>query len=147
MLPEKMPLFLSRDELHVLMSVIDNPGLADLVNFAVNTGCRQGEVINLRWSRVDLVKRRLILENRGYMTKSQKIRSIPLNKAATELLARRKKELNCEFVFTLEGVQVEPNKMNKEFKKFIRKAKLNPLLYFHSLRHSFALYHCINKAT
>jgi integrase/recombinase XerD len=136
--PEKMPLFLSRDEFQILLSVIDNADIADLVTFAVNTGCRQGEVISLLWSQVNLDERRLILDNRAYMTKSKRVRTIPLNKTVIELLKRRKEKSSNEFVFTLEGKEVDTNRMNKLFKKYVKKAKLNPSLHYHNLRHSFA---------
>jgi site-specific recombinase XerD len=72
------------------------------------------------------------------MTKSKRVRSIPLNKTVVELLLRRKEKATNEFVFTLDGEAVKPDKMNKKFKKYVKGAKLNPSLHFHSLRHSFA---------
>jgi integrase len=137
-IPEKMPLFFSKEEFDVLLTVIDDGDMADIVVFGVNTGCRQGEVVGLRWSQVDIVRRQIILDNRAYMTKSKRIRTIPINKFVAELLIRRKNAAEGEFVFTLEGKPVRPDRMNKLFKKYVVKAKLNPALHFHCLRHTFA---------
>ena len=112
--------------------------MLDLVVFGVNTGCRQGGVINLRWNQIDLAKGRVILDSRAYMTKSKRVRMIPLNRAAIELLRRRKEAASTEFVFTLEGKAIDPNRMNKLFKASVIKAKLNPHFHFHNLRHTFA---------
>lgn len=137
-LPEKQPLFFSREELTILISVIEEKSIRDLVGFAVNTGARQSELLNLRWSQIDFVRKRLELNNRNYLTKSKKIRSIPLNKVAAEILISRKEKTKSEFVFTLNGVPIKQNFLVKRFKKYVKKAHLNPELTFHSLRHTFA---------
>ncbi len=137
-IPEKLPLFLSREEFQVLLTAIDNEEIRELVIFAANTGCRQGEIINLRWDEVDLKGCRMTLGNREHVTKSKRVRSIPLNKLALEVLEKRRDKSANEFVFTLDGVPVDPTKLSKRFKKYVKKAKLNEDLHFHSLRHSFA---------
>jgi integrase len=65
------------------------PYLADFVVFALNTGCRRSEILNLEWSRVDL-KQNLVFFEAAH-TKSRKRRSIPLNKSAREALMGRLK--------------------------------------------------------
>ncbi|MFZ1082315.1 MAG: site-specific integrase [Candidatus Kryptoniota bacterium] len=137
-IPEKMPLFLSRDEFQILHSVIDNSDLSDMVTFAVNTGCRQGEITSLTWNQVNLEKKNLLLDNRGHLTKSRKVRSLPLNKAAVEVLKRRKEKTKGELVFMIDGRQIKPYNLSKLFKKYVKRAKLNGDLHFHSLRHTFA---------
>ena len=137
-IPEKLPLFLSREEFQVLLTVIDNDEMKELVIFAANTGCRQGEIINLRWDEVDLKGCRMTLGNREHLTKSKRVRSIPLNKLALGVLEKRKDKSASELVFALDGSPVDPTKLSKRFKRYVKKAKLNEDLHFHSLRHSFA---------
>jgi integrase len=51
-LPERQPLFLSKDEFKVLCKNIYNAGyndFLDLVILATYTGMRRGELINLSW--------------------------------------------------------------------------------------------------
>ncbi len=137
-IPEKLPLFLSREEFQVLLAVIDNDEMKELVVFAANTGCRQGEIINLRWNEVDLKGCRMTLGNREHLTKSKRVRSIPLNKLALEVLEKRKDKSVSELVFALDGSPIDPTRLSKRFKKYVKRAKLNDGLHFHSLRHSFA---------
>ena len=41
-------------------------------------------------------------------------------------------------IFTINGKSIQQDLFSKNFKKYVRKAKLNDKLNFHSLRHSFA---------
>lgn len=56
------------------------PYLADLIRLAVNTGCRRGELLGLRWSQIDLEARTIRLEASD--TKNGKMRIVPLNNEA-----------------------------------------------------------------
>ncbi|MCF7985789.1 MAG: site-specific integrase [Thiohalocapsa sp.] len=56
------------------------PHLADLVQLALHTGMRRGELLGLEWERVDLQQRLIYLE--GIHTKAGRRRSVPLNAAA-----------------------------------------------------------------
>src|SRR5882724_12779777 len=62
-----------------------NSGLADLVEFALYTGVRQGEALGLTWDRVDRSRGVVRLE----ITKSGRRREVPLNAPADAVLARR----------------------------------------------------------
>jgi integrase len=63
-IPARQPFYLTREEFSRLIASIDLPWLKNLVQFAVSTMLRVGEIVNLRWDSVDL-QRRLILENTG----------------------------------------------------------------------------------
>lgn len=63
------------------------PYLADLIRVAVNTACRRGELLGLRWTQVDLDACTLKLE--GKDTKNGKPRVVPLNVQAREALLNR----------------------------------------------------------
>jgi integrase len=62
-----------------------NSDLADLVEFALYTGVRQGEALGLTWDRVDRSRGVVRLE----ITKSGRRREVPLNAPADAVLARR----------------------------------------------------------
>ncbi len=117
-----------------MISVIELADMLDPVIFGINTGCLQGEVINLRWNQIDLAKGGVILDNRAYMTKSERVRMIPLSRAVIEFLRRRREAGITEFVLTLEGKAIDPNRLNKRFNVPVLMAKLNPYFYLHNLR-------------
>ena len=137
-IPEKQPLFFSEIDFEILMKVIDKPDIKDLVKFAINTGLRQMELLTLQWNQINFKDKSLILDNRNYLTKSKKIRSIPLNVNALQILTERELNKTGVLIFTFKGEPINRHFLVKQFKKYVIFAKLNPALSFHSLRHSFA---------
>ncbi len=137
-IPEKLPLFFSPDEFQVLLAVIDKSDIRDLVEFACYTGLRQMELLTLRWEQIRLSDAMLILDNRTHTTKSKRIRTVPLNRKAQDILIRRKQISETEIVFTLKHRPVSQGYITKLFKRYVLRAKLNPTLSFHNLRHTFA---------
>jgi len=65
--------------------------IKDIVLVAVNTGLRQMELLSLEWNQINFREHYLILDNRNHTTKSKKIRTIPLNVTALQVLTYRKK--------------------------------------------------------
>jgi len=136
--PERLPLFFTREEIDALMKVIDNKDWKDIVEFAVNTGLRQMEILNLHKRQFNEQDRMIILDNRYHTTKSRKIRNMPLNNRALEIVARRVEDEKGELIFTLDGVRILQDNLQDKFRKYVEAAELNPKLTFHSLRHTFA---------
>ncbi len=136
--PERLPIFFSEAEFQVLLAQIDSRDMKDLVLFAVNTGLRQMELLTLEWNQVNLERKSIVLDNRGHITKSKKIRSVPLNDRASAVLQGRRDRTFGSLVFTMEGEPGRQHKVSQGFKKYVRRTKLNPKLNFHSLRHTFA---------
>jgi len=128
--PEKQPLYFSKSELDKFLLSIDNDDFKDLVLLAVNTGLRQMELLTLTKEQIDLNSGIITLNNRTHITKSRKIRVIPLNATAREILNKRI-ALNPIFPFTAD-------KTIKLMKKYREKAEIRNELSFHSLRHTFA---------
>jgi len=62
-----------------------NADLLDLVEFALFTGMRRGEVLGLTWEHVDRARGVVLLD----ITKSGRRREVPLNSRADAVLARR----------------------------------------------------------
>jgi len=137
-IPEKQPLFITSSDFQTLVDVIDNKDFKDLVIFAVNTGLRKGEIISLEWTQINFQNEYVILDNNnGHTTKSKRVRTVPLNQKALDVVNERN-NLNNNLVFTLNGQPFNPDYVCKKFKKYVIVAGLNPKLKWHSLRHSFS---------
>jgi len=136
--PERLPLFFTREEFDELLKVIDNNDWRDIVEFAVNTGLRQMEILNLHKRQFNKQDRLIILDNHYHTTKSRKIRNMPLNTRALEIVSSRVANAKGELVFTLDGERMLQDNLQDKFRKYVAAAELNPKLTFHSLRHTFA---------
>lgn len=139
-LPERQPLFYTKEDFNKLYLSIDNEDIKDLVLFAVNTGLRQMELITLEWSQINFKDNFLILDNNGHITKSKRIRTIPLNQTCIDILQKRyeRSDFTSQKVFTLSGIPIEQKSFSKKFKSYVTNAKINSKLNFHSLRHTAA---------
>jgi len=87
--PEKQPLYFSNLEFNQFLLSIDNDDFRDLVMLAVNTGLRQMELLTLTKEQIDVIRGTITLDNRTHVTKSRKIRVIPLNERAKDILNTR----------------------------------------------------------
>jgi integrase len=139
-LPERAPLALTREDIEKLISCIRENWLRELVIFAVQTGMRRGELLNLKWSSVDFEGRLVTVEtSASFRTKAGRRRVVPLSDSALHLLRSKYGKSPSEFVFTLNDRPIYPNWVRALFKRYVRKANLsNPQFRFHSLRHTFA---------
>jgi integrase len=113
------------------------PYLADLIRVAVNTGCRRGELLNLRWLQVDLEANTLRLE--GKDTKNGKPRRVPLNQPARDaLLSRaRYREKHCPdspWVFCRRSGARNVS-IQSSWEAVLKEAGLEDF-HFHDLRHT-----------
>jgi integrase len=106
-----------------------NPVLADLVEFALFTGLRQGEALNLTWDDVDRARGVIRLE----ITKSGYRREVPLSGAADAVLARRLTNDRKTYVF---GSQ-KRDTFRTAWEAAVKRAKIDDFR-FHDLRHTFA---------
>jgi len=138
--PEQAPLALSTDDLQKLLACIREGWFRDIVLFAVMTGMRRGEIMNLRWSDVDFERRVVNVEtNATWKTKHGKRRAVPLNETAVLLLRSRVGISPSEYVFTLNDRKISESWVSHLFKRYVRAAHLsNPRYRFHSLRHTTA---------
>ena len=138
--PEQAPLHLRHEDFQRLISCIREGWLRDVVLFAVLTGIRRGEILNLRWCDVDLDRRVVrIQSNASWKSKYGKRRTIPLSAIANFLLRGRINRSVSEYVFTLNDTKIYENRVTHLFKRYVREANLvNQRIRFHSLRHTFA---------
>ncbi len=113
---------------------------------ALNTGMRRGELLGLRWDKVDLVKKRIEIarvrdecETKD-TTKTGVIRYLPLNDAASEILANLAQNKRHEtFVFASKRGSLlhAPKVTSSYFPKAVKKAEV-PKIRFHDLRTTYA---------
>lgn len=137
-LPEKQPKFFTENEYKKLLAVIEDSCFKHLVEIATNTGLRQMELITLNWEQVNFKGRFILLNNRNHITKGKKIRSLPLNLKSLQILNELDLTKTNSYVFNREGKRLTQDYVSRKFKSYVKEAKINPILNFHSLRHSFA---------
>jgi integrase len=132
----KLDIF-TKDELERIWQIVD-PHWIGALKFIANTGLRKGELINLKWTSVDLTpgKEQITIEsNDEWETKSGKFRTVPLNEEAARII-KEQRGRNAEIVFTSkEGKQIHPDKIYHAFKNALEKLGLEGDV--HKLRHQF----------
>lgn len=138
------PAFIVKDELNLILDNINNSTLRDLTYFAFYTGCRLGEIVNLRWKNVNFKNREVIIGGKEFTTKSKRQRTVPLTDSLHDLLWKRSQEGNESgddqtYVFGKDKhFPYTTQYVSKKFKASCRKAGISEEIHFHSLRHSFA---------
>jgi len=140
--------FLNEDEIPKLLDACP-AYLRDIVECALNTGMRRGEILSLKWDQI----------RNGFIylkeTKTNEPRQIPVNDSLEALFKRVRKEngLKSKYVFLYDGqvIEMKTGKIRKP-----KKGKANPIseikrsfksalvraeivdFRFHDLRHTFA---------
>ena len=111
--------------------------LKQIVLFALNTGMRMHEILELTWKHVDLARRTVTVIE----TKNKEKKTLPLNDDAVDVLRKvlaMNRILNLEgYVFTLRGNQLKKGQLQYYFGKAVKVSGIAPCR-FHDLRHSFA---------
>lgn len=129
---------------------------AALYHLAIRCGLRQGELLGLRWSDIDLKRHELRVASqiqKGQRTKTKTPRSrraIPLTADLVRVLkwhlANQQEERRVSapgwnaagLVFCSErGTPINPSNLDRQFKSLLSQAKL-PTARFHDLRHAYA---------
>ena len=124
---------LKQDEESRLLNLVPDY-LADIIKFALNTGCRKGEILHLKWNQIDLDEMKIKLVN----TKAKKQRNVPMNETVESVLLKRKEQdHNAEYVFTNPATGDRYQDISRSYETAREKAGLKDLR-FHDLRHTFA---------
>ncbi|MFX0202189.1 MAG: tyrosine-type recombinase/integrase, partial [Candidatus Hodarchaeota archaeon] len=129
--------FLSEEEEANLKTVFP-PESWPLVEFAIHTGMRQGEMFNLRW--VDVNFQTGIITIPVPRSKSREMRHIPMNDKVVEILRTLPSRMKSEWVFpSLTGITpINGNNFTKRtFNPAVKKAEIENFRW-HDLRHTFA---------
>ncbi len=143
---QNQPDYLTETELNTTCRYISNKTIQDAVRFAYYTGVRLGELVNIKWSNIDLEKKTLIVGDDNWTTKGKKQRIVPLSEKTLRVLRGRVpqsyaivKKFDERFVFAKpNGMQYTTDCLSKNFKRAVRKAGIDERIHFHSLRHSAA---------
>jgi len=107
-----------------------------LIDFAINTGLRQGEQFGLRWSNVDMANRVLTIPR----SKHGGARHIQLNETAMAILRSLPSRFHSEWVFPSQTGRSPLNVSNvlhRIFMPAVRRAGIEDFRW-HDLRHTFA---------
>jgi integrase len=112
------------------------PWLHDLVMFALHTGMRMGEILELTWRGVDFSRRTVMVVR----SKNGERRTIPVNETVLSVLRQKSKVRSvktdlvfCSHVFT----SMESGHLRRSFRLALGKAGIDDF-HFHDLRHTFA---------
>jgi integrase len=108
--------------------------LRPILNVALNTGMRRGEILNLKWTHVDFKAGEIFIEK----TKSGTPRTIDINSDLLDELTRLKVETNNKLYVFINPKTAKPyKKLQRSFERARQKASIEDLR-FHDLRHTFA---------
>jgi integrase len=110
--------------------------LGEIIVFAMSTGLRQSEILDLEWDRVDLFKRTLYIAEQ----KNKEKDVLPLNRRAMTVLKGRSsvRQLHGGLVFLNQnGGRINARNLIRAFRNACDKAGVKRFR-FHDLRHTFA---------
>jgi integrase len=141
-LPEAQPRtrFLSREEYRRLIAAAE-PHLKPIIEVAVETGLRQGELLGLRWDQLDLDRREIRLVE----TKSKQPRVVPLSTRAVAVFVARPRISDSPFIFTNPSTGHRYKTVKRAFQTACRRSGIEDFR-FHDLRHTFASWAVQNGA-
>lgn len=130
--------YLNEEELARLMMVLktdDNRMICYILKYLISTGARLNEALQAKWVHVEMEKRlwRIPAQN----AKSKKVRAVPLNDSALEVLATLNTQDDHEYLFINRLTGLPYKDIQKIWQRIRHKAGL-PELRIHDLRHQFA---------
>ncbi len=134
------PIFICRKELDAIVEHTSSPILRDLFLFGFYTGCRLGEIVNLKWKHINLNKNCIAIGDDDLHTKNKRTRTIPICNILNSGLEQLQNTDDVDsYVFSKSnGFPFNRDYISRAFKKVVRKAGLREKIHFHTLRHSFA---------
>ncbi len=152
----------TKQEAAQILEALENEDLQfqALIQLAIFTGARRGELVALKFSDIDFGQRKITIERAAYKIKGQPLatkppkdyetRTVTINESCTELLKMLKAEkissaqklgsqwIEGGWVFTQwNGEMMNPMTPTKQFSKFLERNGLKHRK-FHSLRHTSA---------
>ncbi len=141
---KSFPVFVSEQELQLILEHTKKEYLKDLFTIAFYTGLRLGEITNIKWSWIDLNENQILVQcSDSFVTKNKKGRVIPFNQNLKSIFIRNYPKVfslkKDDYVFrNSKKEKFKEDFITKHFKIAVRKAELNDKIHFHTLRHSFA---------
>ncbi len=110
--------------------------LQEVITFAIHTGFRQAEIMDLKWSQIDFTRRTIIIQEQ----KNRSVDTLPLNATVLAILLKKAAgdfDPNQRVFVNRFGNRIGSSVLIRAFHGAIRKAGI-PELRFHDLRHTFA---------
>lgn len=124
--------YLTEQEVRKLLSTpYPNQVFKRGVEFALNTGLRHSDILDLKHSHINYQGDGNIILSK-VIVKTGKTLIIPLNDAAVNLISKKGEGQ------VFKGFP-DNNRANKMLKEWLKKAKISKALTFHGLRHTFAM--------
>jgi integrase len=108
--------------------------LKSIIQFAIQTGMRRGELMGLKWTDIDIPNRKAYLHD----TKNGDPRQVPLTKDAVEILSTlRRDDSGMVFPMSLISLRIQFERVCIKAKDYYQELGANPFedLRFHDLRH------------
>lgn len=133
--------YLSSDDVNIIVGCTESDLIKNVIVFAFNTGMRLSEIVFLEWSSVNMNKKIITVGSERFVTKSKKIRHIPMNETVYQLLLSIKPsdKQNKRYVFGKSAsMHYTSDFFSKKFKEAFKKTGIKTDYCFHSLRHGFA---------
>lgn len=128
---QRMRVLSAEEEVRLISALEKNELVKQIVQFALHTGMRRGEIFSLKWFDLDF--------NRNFIqvrvSKSNKKRLVPMNETVRWLLVSLEKK--SEFVFPSPKTNSRLNQIKTSFRKAVKRAGLEDFR-FHDLRHTAA---------
>lgn len=110
---------------------------ADLFKFAVLTGMRMSEIINLQVNHIDITRKLITVKSDfNHSTKSGKTRFLELHKSLIPIYEKYKKQ-EYLFVGNRDKQKLNNKYLIKMTKRLIKRSGINPSFHFHSFRSTF----------
>jgi integrase len=109
------------------------PYLRELILFAINTGLRCGDLLDLTWEETDIGEKRLSL----IMGKTRRRLEVPLNETALAILTRKQAVQHGPYVFYNPVTGDRFHDLKGGFNAVLKRAGLTGITW-HTLRHTFA---------
>ncbi|EGL54479.1 integrase [Methylophaga aminisulfidivorans MP] len=129
--------YLSEDELRRLLDVLHtdkNKMTCNVMLFLLSTGARLNEALKATWANIDVTNR--VWKIPATNSKSKKVRSVPLNQAALDVIASLDTQDNA-YLFVNPKTGKRLVSIHTGWQTLRKKAGL-PHLRIHDLRHTFA---------
>lgn len=163
---QKLPFnYFRDDEVPILREAFKDNKYEKVVDFALGTGMREGEIVGLKWIHLNFEKKEIYVKNNttraatfndegektGYETKDgtpkteSSIDIIPMSDSIYDLLMSLPRD--SEYIFTANGHQIDKKDLEKVWRKTLlalsKKLEEKNIKFeyrkFHDLRHTFAV--------
>lgn len=146
-IPEKEIVSFTQSEINLILDSIEHQRIKIIIEFALNTGLRISELLNLRMCNLDFINDLILVNNSDdFQTKSRKNRVIPFNTKIEQILTEliynkdgKLKDKNNYLFSRIYNVPFKRNHVTRYFRKLLDKLNFDKKYHFHCLRATFIM--------